>query len=86
MIEDASGDTAIFEYTDGGKLTVYHDKQFNVITNSPTFDRQFENLKQYQSFGGSRPLPGSTDAADRFVRAVYYQRSLLYQRGSCRSH
>jgi penicillin V acylase-like amidase (Ntn superfamily) len=76
MIEDVSGDAAIFEYTDGGRSKIYHDKQFNVMTNSPTFDKQCENLKQYQGFGGNKSLPGTTEAADRFVRAAYYQKSL----------
>lgn len=76
MIEDISGDAAIFEYTDGGKLKIYHDKQYNVMTNSPTFNKQLEHLKEYQGFGGNKRLPGSTEAADRFVRAAYYQASL----------
>ncbi len=46
------------------------------MTNSPTFEKQLENLKQYQGFGGNKSLPGTTEAADRFVRAVYYQKSL----------
>ena len=76
LIEDFSGDGAVMEYRDGGKLTIYHDKQYNVMTNSPTFDKQLENLKQYKGFGGDKYLPGSTDAADRFVRGAYYQKSL----------
>lgn len=76
MIEDVSGDAAIFEYTDGGKLKIYHNKQYNVMTNSPTFNKQLENLKEYQGLGGNKRLPGSTEAADRFVRAAYYQKSL----------
>jgi choloylglycine hydrolase len=76
MIEDISGDVAVFEYTDEGKPKIYHSNQYNVMTNSPTFDRQLENLKQYRDFGGDKSLPGSTEAADRFVRAAYYQKSL----------
>jgi penicillin V acylase-like amidase (Ntn superfamily) len=76
MIEDASGDAAIFEYMEGGEQRIYHGIQYNVVTNSPTFDKQLENLKQYQGFGGNKLLPGTTEAADRFVRAAYYQKSL----------
>jgi penicillin V acylase-like amidase (Ntn superfamily) len=76
MIEDVSGDSAIFEYTDGGKSKVYHNKEYNVMTNSPPFNVQLENLKQYQEFGGNKKLPGTTEAADRFVRAAYYQKGL----------
>ena len=61
IIEDVSGDASIFEYTDGGRSKIYHDKQFNVMTNSPTFDKQCENLKQYQGFGGNKSLPGTTE-------------------------
>ena len=32
-ISDATGDCAIFEYV-GGKLTVYHSKEYKVMTNS----------------------------------------------------
>lgn len=76
MIEDVSGDAAVFEYTDGGKSKIYHDMKYNVMTNSPTFDKQLKNLKKYQGFGGNRSLPGSTEAADRYVRAAYYQKNL----------
>jgi penicillin V acylase-like amidase (Ntn superfamily) len=76
MIEDFSGDAAIFEYTDGGRSKIYHSKQYNVMTNSPPFNEQLENLKEFQGFGGDKKLPGSTEAADRFVRAAYYQKSL----------
>lgn len=33
-ISDATGDSAIFEYL-GGKLTVHHDRSYQVMTNSP---------------------------------------------------
>jgi penicillin V acylase-like amidase (Ntn superfamily) len=76
MIEDILGDVAVFEYTDGGKPKIYHSNRYTVMTNSPTFDMQLENLKQYHGFGGNKTLPGTTEAADRFVRAAYYQKSL----------
>lgn len=70
-INDATGDSAIIEYTDG-KPTVYHDRDYKVMTNSPTFDEQLELVKVYQGLGGDRPLPGSTLASDRFARALFY--------------
>jgi penicillin V acylase-like amidase (Ntn superfamily) len=48
MIKDISGDVAVFEYVDGGKPTIYHGIEYAVMTKSPTFDKQLENLKQYQ--------------------------------------
>ena len=70
-LSDKSGDSAVIEYV-GGKAQVYHDKRFTVMTNEPTYDKQIENLKQYRSFGGDKPLPGERAPTDRFVRAAYY--------------
>jgi penicillin V acylase-like amidase (Ntn superfamily) len=70
-IADKAGDSAIIEFLDG-KPVIHHGRQFAVMTNSPTFDRQLEIARQYQGLGGDKPLPGTTDAADRFVRASYY--------------
>ena len=47
-----------------------------IMTNDPPFDQQLENLKQFKGFGGNKLLPGTTDSADRFVRAAYYQKNL----------
>ena len=68
---DKSGDMAVFEFTDG-KLHIWHSKNYKVMTNSPSFDKQLQNIKLYDGFGGSKPLPGSTEADDRFVRTAYY--------------
>lgn len=75
QIEDSSGDVAIFEYLDG-KLTIHHSPEYTVMTNSPPFDQQLENAQQYDGFGGDKPLPGTTQANDRFVRASYYLKHL----------
>lgn len=76
-LADASGDSAVIEIVDGGKLSIHHDRAYTVMTNSPPFARQLANLKQYQGFGGTAPLPGTAEAADRFVRAAYYVQNLL---------
>jgi penicillin V acylase-like amidase (Ntn superfamily) len=55
---------------------VYHDKRFTIMTNEPTYDKQIENLKQYRTFGGDKPLPGERTPTDRFVRAAYYAENL----------
>lgn len=70
-IADASGDSAILEYIDG-KLKIFHDRSYKVMTNDPRYDLQLENLKQYQGFGGDKALPGTTLPEDRFVRASFY--------------
>jgi choloylglycine hydrolase len=46
------------------------------MTNEPTYDKQIENLQQYRSFGGDKPLPGERTPTDRFVRAAYYVNNL----------
>lgn len=74
-LEDKSGNSAIIEYI-GGVAKVYTDRQYTVMTNEPTYDKQIENLKQYRSFGGDKPLPGERTPTDRFVRAAYYAENL----------
>lgn len=70
-INDATGDSAIIEYVDGTP-TVYHSRDYKVMTNSPTFDKQLELVKKVEGLGGDAPLPGSTLASDRFARASFY--------------
>lgn len=70
-IEDASGDSAIIEPLDG-ELVVHHGREFTVMANSPTLDKQLENLSQYRPFGGELPPPGDITSSDRFVRASYF--------------
>ena len=76
-LADASGDSAIIEIVDGGKVRIHHDRSYTVMTNSPPFEQQLANLKQYQGFGGAAALPGTSEPADRFVRAAYYLQNLL---------
>lgn len=68
-INDATGDSAIIEYT-AGKPQVYHNRDYKVMTNSPTFDKQLELVKQIEGLGGDKPLPGSTLASDRFCACI----------------
>jgi penicillin V acylase-like amidase (Ntn superfamily) len=68
---DATGDSAIIEFIEG-QARIYHGREYAVMTNSPPFDEQLRRLERFTGFGGDEPLPGTTDAADRFVRAAYY--------------
>jgi penicillin V acylase-like amidase (Ntn superfamily) len=70
-LEDPSGDSAIIEFI-GGEMHVHAGPQYQIMANSPTYDEQLARVKQYEGFGGTTPLPGSTDSPDRFVRAAYY--------------
>lgn len=69
-ISDASGDNAIFEYI-GGKLVVYHGKEYTVMTNEPSYDKQLALNDYWKGLHGAF-LPGTTEPSDRFIRASYY--------------
>lgn len=70
-ISDATGDNAIFEYV-GGELMIHHSKEYNVMTNSPVFDKQLALNDYWKTIGGLVFLPGTNRAADRFARASFY--------------
>ncbi|MGR5118120.1 linear amide C-N hydrolase [Vibrio astriarenae] len=69
-LSDEKGDSAILEYIDG-ELTIHHSSEYTVMTNSPTFDEQLAINKYWKLVGGNRMLPGTINAADRFVRVDY---------------
>lgn len=70
-LSDAAGDSAIVEYIDG-KQVIHHDRSYQVMTNSPTFDKQLAMNEYWQQIGGTVMLPGTNRAADRFARASFY--------------
>lgn len=70
-ISDSYGDNAIFEYIKG-KLVIHHDSSYTVLTNSPVFEEQLAIRDYWQKIGGTTFLPGANRAADRFVRASFY--------------
>lgn len=70
-ISDATGDNAIFEYIDG-KLMIHHSSSYQVMTNSPIFEKQLAINTYWEGIPGTIMLPGTNRAADRFVRASYY--------------
>lgn len=74
-IEDASGDSAIIEFIKG-EVTIYHGKQYRVMTNEPPYAVQLKNLTNYKFFGGNKPLPGDCDPLSRFVRVATYLKTL----------
>ena len=69
-VSDSSGDSAIFEYLDGA-LVIHHGREFQVMTNEPTYDEQLALTEYWTSLNGVM-LPGTDRAADRFVRASWY--------------
>ncbi len=74
-LADSTGDSAIIEYV-GGRARIYHGRDYTVMTNSPTFDQQLKLARAYKGLGGEKPLPGTSSAHDRFVRASYYLKYL----------
>jgi len=74
-ISDASGDSAIIEYIDG-KQVIHHSRSYQVMTNSPIFEKQLALNSYWQEIGGTIFLPGTNRAADRFARASFYVKAL----------
>ncbi|MDT8838615.1 linear amide C-N hydrolase [Paraburkholderia fungorum] len=70
-ISDATGDSAIVEYI-AGKQVIHHGRQYQVMTNSPTFDEQLALNEYWKGIGGTVWLPGTNRSADRFARASFY--------------
>lgn len=70
-LSDASGDSAIIEYI-GGKQVIHHDRNYQVMTNSPIFSDQLALNEYWKQIGGTVMLPGTNRAADRFARASFY--------------
>ncbi|MBY5991323.1 linear amide C-N hydrolase [Ferrimonas balearica] len=73
-LSDESGDSAILEYIDG-ELVIHHGSEFAVMTNSPTYEEQIAINTYWKLIGGNRSLPGTINAADRYVRTSYFLES-----------
>src|SRR5579872_2220675 len=69
-ITDTSGDNAVFEHING-KLIIHHGKEYKVMTNEPTYDKQL-TLNDYWKRLNGQFIPGTGEPDDRFVRASYY--------------
>jgi len=70
-ISDKTGDSAIIEYI-GGKQVIHHSRSYQIMTNSPTFDKQLALAEYWKQIGGTIMLPGTNRASDRFARASFY--------------
>ena len=70
-ISDATGNSAIFEYINGN-LIIHEGKDYQVMTNSPSYEQQITLNNYWKQIGGLVMLPGTNRAADRFVRASFY--------------
>ena len=74
-ISDASGNSAIFEYIDGN-LVIHESRDYQIMTNSPAYDKQLTLDDYWKQIGGLVMLPGTNRASDRFVRASFYIQAL----------
>jgi penicillin V acylase-like amidase (Ntn superfamily) len=74
-LEDATGDSAIFEPIDG-TMVVHHGPEYQIMANAPSLEEQMVNLRRYRPFGGELPPPGDITSSDRFVRASYFHHFL----------
>ncbi len=74
FLHDSTGRSAIVEFIDG-KIKVTRNPEIPVLTND-TYAKSLEHLKLYNGFGGELAIPGAIESLDRFVRGVYYWKSL----------
>lgn len=70
-ISDRYGDNALIEYLDGN-VTIYHNKDYRVLTNSPAYDLQLAVNDYWKQVGGLNMLPGTNKSSDRFARGSFY--------------
>lgn len=70
-ISDKYGNNAIVEYIDG-KINIYESVEYNVLTNSPTYNLQLGINDYWKQIGGMNMLPGTNKSSDRFARASFY--------------
>lgn len=70
-LSDASGDSAIIEYVDGQQV-IHHGRQYQVMTNSPIYEKQLAMQEYWQDISGIVTLPGTNRSADRYARAQFY--------------
>ena len=74
-LSDAAGDSAILEYIEG-KLTIYHNKKYTVLTNEPAYHRQLLLYALRQPLDHFLGPPGALHSANRFACAHYYLKTL----------
>jgi len=70
-MSDPTGDSAIIEFVDG-EMVIHHSRDYQVMTNEPTYERQLAVLDYWRGVNPREFLPGTVRATDRFVRAHFY--------------
>ena len=69
-LSDKSGDNLIMEYLDN-KLVVHHGKQYQVMTNDPTYDTQLA-INEYWEPIANQSLPGTSTPAGKSASSHYH--------------
>lgn len=70
-ISDSTGNSAVVEYLDG-KISIHEGRQYQVLTNSPSYAQQLAVRDYWAPIGGLNMMPGTNKSSDRFVRASFY--------------
>lgn len=70
-LSDSTGNSAVIEYLDG-KISIHEGRQYQVLTNSPSYDQQLAVRDYWAPIGGLNMMPGTNKSSDRFVRASFY--------------
>lgn len=87
VLEDSTGDSAIIEYVDG-RMQVYHNRNYTVVTNDPPYNEQLALLRKMEAEHEFQPasrdvsLPGNMNPVDRFQRAAFFSRFLPQPSGT----
>lgn len=75
-LTDKSGDNLVMEFLDG-KLVVHHGKEYQVMTNDPTFDDQLA-LNAYWEPIANLSLPGTSTPAGQSIPPYLDQTFILH--------
>lgn len=70
-LTDTTGDTMVFEYTDGN-INIHRGRELQVLTNDPPMPQMQAIEAYWKNIGGTNMLPGTVRSADRFVRASFF--------------
>jgi len=79
VLRDKSGKSAVVEFVEG--KTLVYTNAGDVLTNSPTYPRQLEMIKQYKNLNVEKDnsltgMPGGFDSPERFARGHILTRCL----------
>jgi hypothetical protein len=80
-ISEPTGDSAIFEYVQG-KLVIHHAREYQVMTNSPIYEKQLAINEYWKEFDGAVMLPDSCPPGCFFGIVGRMSRHLLFIRFS----